>query len=149
MKSIYEPATLQEFTKRIDTLTPASQHQWGKMDVSQMLAHCSNALEVTVGDRSPKSTLMGKLLGRLVKGVITNPKPFKPNLPTDPSFVIADSRDFNHEKQRMINLLSRISKGGPQAMQNRKHPFFGPLTPEEWSTSTYKHMDHHLRQFGA
>ena len=149
MNSIYESATLEEITKRIDTLTPASEHQWGKMDVSQMMAHCSNALEVTVGDKSPKSTLMGKLLGRLVKGVITNPKPFKPNMPTDPSFIITDSRDFNHEKQRLVHLLTRVSKGGTEAMKNRKHPFFGPLTPEEWSSSTCKHMDHHLRQFGA
>ncbi|MEP6513238.1 MAG: DUF1569 domain-containing protein [Parafilimonas sp.] len=27
------------------------------------------------------------------------------------------------------------------------HPFFGKLKAEEWRTLTYKHLDHHLRQF--
>ena len=149
MKSIFEPATLQEINQRIDSLKPDAKRQWGKMDAAQMLAHCSNALEVTVGDKSPKSTFMGKILGRLVKSVITNEKPFKPNMPTDPSFIIPDSRNFEKEKQRLKTLLTRVSTGGANTLQNRKHPFFGPLTPQEWSNSTVKHMDHHLRQFGA
>ena len=149
MNSLFEPATLQEMNRRIDSLKPDSQSQWGKMNVAQMLAHCGNALEVTAGDKSPKSTLMGKLLGRFVKSVITSEKPFKPNIPTDPSFLILDSREFDKEKQRLKTLLARVSTDGPQALQNRRHPFFGPLTPEEWSNLTVKHLDHHLRQFGA
>ena len=149
MQSIYDPATLQEIFKRIDSLKPDSPSQWGKMTADQMLAHCCNVLEVTVGDKSPKSTLMGKILGRFVKSVITSEKPFKPNMPTDPSFIVPDSRDFEKEKQRLKKLLTRISTGGPTAILNRRHPFFGPLTPQEWSNSTVKHMDHHLRQFGV
>ena len=149
MQSIYDTATLQEIYKRIDTLKPDSQRQWGKMDVAQMMAHCSAAVEVTLGDTSPKSTFMGKILGRFVKSVITNEKPFKPNMPTDPSFVQVGQKDFDREKEKLKTLLGRLSKGGAASVQDRKHPFFGPLTPDEWSTSTVKHMDHHLRQFGA
>ena len=149
MQSIYDPATLQEINKRLEALKPESPRQWGKMDVAQMMAHCSNQLEVTVGDKSPGSTFMGKVLGRFVKSVITSEKPFKQNLPTDPSFVVPRPKDFDNEKQRLKTLLKRVSTGGPDALKNRKHPFFGPLTPAEWSTSTVKHLDHHLRQFGA
>ncbi|MFD1127776.1 DUF1569 domain-containing protein [Paenibacillus provencensis] len=28
------------------------------------------------------------------------------------------------------------------------HPFFGKLTSEEWSIGLYKHLDHHLKEFG-
>ena len=149
MKNIYETTTLGEITQRINTLTPDSPRQWGTMDVAQMMAHCSNALEVTVGDKFPKTTFMGKIVGRFAKGIITSEKPFKPGLPTDKSFIVKDNRDFDEEKQKLIKLLIRFSTAGPSAMLNRKHPFFGHLTPNEWSRSTYKHIDHHLKQFGA
>ncbi len=29
------------------------------------------------------------------------------------------------------------------------HPFFGNLNSEEWDTLNWKHLDHHLRQFGV
>jgi len=149
MQSIYDPATLQKINKRIETLHPDAPSLWGKMDIAQMMAHCCKALEVTVGDKSPKSTLMAKVLGRYVKSVVTSEQPFKPSLPTDPSFVVATRKDFDNEKQRLKALLTRLSTGGPDALKNRKHPFFGPLSPAEWSTLTVKHLDHHLRQFGV
>jgi hypothetical protein len=149
MKNIYEPATLGEITQRIDTLTPDTQRQWGTMDVAQMMAHCCNTLEVALGDKLPKGSFMGKIFGRFVKGVITSEKPFKPGMPTDKSFIVKDARDFSKEKNKLIHLVTRLSTGGPSSMLNRKHPFFGPMTPHEWSNSTYKHIDHHLRQFGV
>ena len=149
MKNIYEAATLQELTQRIDTLKPDSQRQWGKMDVAQMLAHCCAPIEVALGDKTVKTTLMGKLIGPLIKGVITNEKPFKQSSPTDPSFIIKDPRNFEQEKGKLKGLLTRLTNGGPQGMENKRHPFFGKMTPQEWSNSHYKHMDHHLRQFGV
>jgi hypothetical protein len=149
MDSIYEPATLQGIKQRIDKLSPSSQRQWGTMDVAQMMAHCCVPIEVALGDQEGKGSFFGKLLGPLIKSVITNEKPFKQNLPTDKSFVVADVRDFNKEKQRLTNVLTRLSAGGPGPMHKRRHPFFGKLTSDEWSSSTVKHLDHHLRQFGV
>ena len=148
MESIYDQATLQGIFNRIDTLKPDSQRQWGKMDVAQMLAHCSNSLEVALGDKLPKGGFMAKLLGPFIKSVIVSEKPFKQSLPTDPSFVVADTREFSKEKDHLKTLLTRISTGR-DAMQNKKHPLFGKMTADEWSISQVKHMDHHLRQFGA
>ena len=34
----------------------------------------------------------------------------------------------------------------PEAVQT--HPIFGPLVPEEWHRSHFKHCHHHLQQFG-
>ena len=148
MQSIYESATLQELLKRIDKLTPESKNQWGKMNVGQMLAHCSAALEVALGDASPKPTLMGRLIGPLVKSLLTNEKPFKQNLPTDKTFLMTGDKDFNQEKAKLTKLVTRLSNAGKD-MNNRKHPFFGMLTPGEWSNAMIKHLDHHLRQFGV
>ena len=149
MKNIYEADTIQELTQRLNTLTPETKGQWGKMNVSQMLAHCCTPIEVALGEKMPKAAFIGKLIGRFVKGVVTNEKPFKQNMPTDKSFIVTDSRNFEQEKKKLLNLLNRMQSGGPTAMANKKHPFFGPMTPKEWSNATYKHMDHHLKQFGA
>lgn len=149
MKNIHEQATLQEILTRIDTLSPATQRQWGKMNVSQMLAHCANALEVNLGDKVYKRGLAGRLFGRLAKRSIVGPKPFKQGLPTDPNFVIANSREFDMEKQRLVSLIKRLSASDPQLLAANAHPFFGPMTAGEWNILNYKHLDHHLRQFGA
>lgn len=149
MNSIYEPATIQELTHRIDTLKPGSQRQWGKMDVAQMLAHCSIPLEVALGERIGQRTLMGRIFGRFAKSIVTNEAPFKQGLPTNPDFIIPDQRDFSVEKQRLKNVLNRFSTAGAAKMENRKHPFFGILTAKEWSNAMVKHIDHHLRQFGV
>ena len=83
MKNIHTPEVLSELIARIRTLTPASQRQWGKMDVSQMMAHCSIAIEANLGERVVKQNLIGKLFGKLAKKSITDNKPFKQGLPTD------------------------------------------------------------------
>jgi len=149
MKDIYEPAVLQEINDRIDRLKPSTRHQWGSMDVAQMLAHCSAPIEIALGDRQVKTPLFAKLMGPLIKGVITSEKPFKQSLPTDKNFIVSDSRDFDAEKIKLKGLVRRLSEGGAALMKGRRHNFFGKLTPEEWSTSTYKHLDHHFRQFGV
>ena len=149
MKSIYEASTLRELTQRIDLLKPDTQRQWGKMDVGQMMAHCSAALEISLGDKPLKRSLMGILIGGFARKVITDEKPFKQNMPTVGEFIVRDAREFDKERQRLKVLLTRMSQGGMKGMENRKHPFFGPLTPMEWSNSQFKHLDHHLRQFGV
>ena len=148
MESIYELSTVQEFTKRINTLRPDSQRLWGKMNVAQMLAHCCIPLEIALGERPGKKSLMGMLIGRFAKSVVTNEKPFKQGLPTNPDFIVTEEKDFSVEKQRLINVLNRFSQASDK-LDNRKHPFFGPLTKQEWSNSMIKHIDHHLRQFGV
>ncbi len=149
MNSIYDAATVKELASRIDSLKPDSHRQWGKMDVAQMLAHCSVPMEIALGERPGMRTLMGRLFGRFAKTMVTGKEPFKQSLPTNPDFIVADPRDFSVEKQRLKNVLHRFSAAGAEKMENRRHPFFGKLTSEEWSTLMGKHLDHHLRQFGA
>ena len=149
MKNLFQAETITELNERLDKLSPASQRQWGKMNVSQMLAHCSAAVEVAVGDRNPPQLFLGKILGPLLKSILTNDKPFKKNSPTDKSFVITDDRDFDKEKARLKQLIKRFHEGGEEKCTTHPHSFFGKLSPGEWSRGMYKHLDHHLRQFGG
>lgn len=149
MNSIFDQATIKEITDRINRLTPSSPRLWGTMDVAQMLAHCSLVMEMSLGDRTPKAPMIMKLAGRFMKPIVASEKPFKQNMPTDKSFVVSDSKEFEKEKARLLALINRMQAGGAGYMHNRKHAFFGTFTAKEWSNATVKHLDHHLKQFGV
>jgi hypothetical protein len=149
MKSLFDPLVTGEIIDRINHLTPDTKAVWGKMNVSQMLAHLQPALKVALGEQKLKKGLLGFLFGRMAKRQMVNEAPFKKNLPTAPSFIVKDERNFDEEKRRLIDLVERFSKESKQALESRIHPFFGKLTAEEWNILHWKHLDHHLRQFGV
>ncbi len=149
MKSIYDPATLNEILTRVNSLTPSTQRQWGKMDVAQMLAHCNETLKVVTNRSKPKRVLLGYILGPIFKADYLGEKPLRRNSPTHPLFMVVNERTFNNEKSMYIDLISEFSRGGEVKCTNYPHSFFGYFTPKEWGLSTYKHLDHHLQQFGV
>jgi hypothetical protein len=62
---------------------------------------------------------------------------------------VRDERDLDTERQRLCKMIDRFAAAGPQGCTAHPHSFFGRLTPEEWSMWMYKHLDHHLQQFGV
>ena len=149
MKSLFEKDALDEIILRVDQLQPAAQRQWGKMDVSQMMAHCSAALDMASGELILPRLFIGRLIGPFIKPIYANDKPFSRNNPTDPKLVVSDSRDFLREQGLLKAKLRQFHEGGETRCTPHPHPFFGPLTPDQWGRGMYKHLDHHLRQFGA
>jgi hypothetical protein len=150
MNNLFESASVDRVKTRISQLTPASQRQWGTMTPSQALAHCSNAMEMATGDRLLPRMFIGRLLAPLVKSkVMHTVEPLKRNTPTAKDLVINDDRDLAAEQQRLCALIDKFATAGPQGCTKHPHTFFGAMTPEEWATLMYKHLDHHLRQFGA
>ncbi len=149
MKDIFNKTDTDEILARIGSLQPGSRALWGKMNVAQMLSHAQAGIEVALGDKKLKQALIGILFGRIAKKVMMNEKPFSRNLPTDPSFIRKSEHDFDAEKGKLVTIINRFITAGPGGMIKDPHPFFGKLTPEEWSILTWKHLDHHLRQFGA
>lgn len=150
MKSLFQKSDNQEMIDRINKLTPSTPNLWGKMNVSQMLRHCQRPLEVAFGEMKLKKTFIGMLFGGIAKKKLTGSwEPFQKNLPTDKNFIVADIYDFDREKQTLIELVKRFADNGPAAITNEPHPFFGKLTTNEWDILQWKHLDHHLRQFGA
>ena len=149
MQNLFQSEAVDELIARIDKLQPATQRQWGKMDVAQMMAHCSAALEMAAGRINPPRMLVGRLLGPLVRPIYTNEKPFSRNSPTDKKMVVSDQRDFQRERDRLKLCVRQFHEGGEEKCTRHPHPFFGTLSPQDWSRGMYKHLDHHLRQFGA
>ncbi|MDZ7898673.1 MAG: DUF1569 domain-containing protein [Arcicella sp.] len=149
MNSLFDPKTAQTMLKRIENLPIDAPRMWGKMDVAQMMAHCNVSLETATGKIHPQRTFIGKLIGGFLKGMLTDDKPMTKNAPTHPTFIMVDSKDFTKEKSRFITLLKEFSEDGEAGLTKSPHPFFGKITPQQWSSGVWKHLDHHLRQFGA
>jgi hypothetical protein len=103
-----------------------------------------------LGDLRTSRLFMGRIVGHFIKPLVfRNDAPLRRNSPTAAELVVADRRDLMEERERLSRQIDRFAAGGPAACTTNPHPFFGPLTPEEWATLMYKHLDHHLRQFGA
>ena len=149
MRSLFDTTVTREMIDRINKLSAGTKPLWGKMRVEQMIAHAETPLEIALGEKKLKKGLMGFLFGGIAKRQLVKDQPFKKNLPTAPSFVVKDDRDFEKEKARLIDLVKRFSEEPVEALNSRPHPFFGKLTADEWNTLQYKHLDHHLRQFGV
>lgn len=149
MNTIFDNNLRAEMIKRIDGLTKESVRQWGKMSVPQMLAHCSVSLHTALGDITHKHSFMGKIFGRIALKRMMNEKPFDKSLPTDKTYIIADERDLEREKINIKALLERFAETKPEALTKSPHPFFGVLTGEQWGVLQWKHLNHHLSQFGA
>jgi len=131
-------------------LRPDSARLWGKMNAPQALAHCSAGVELALGDKKPPRVLAGRVFGWIVKPLaLKDDAPMRRNSPTIPDLVIQDERDLGRERERLAGLIDRFAAGGPAGCTQHPHSFFGPLTPDEWAILMYKHLDHHLRQFGV
>ena len=151
MKNLFDAAVANELKTRLGHLEPHSERRWGKMFAAQMLAHCAVSIQWAVGEVVPeKQALPMRLMGRLVKPfVLRDEEPFRKNSPTAKSLIVADERDLDRERDRLSGLIDKFVVGGAAACTRNPHSFFGKLTPEEWAILTYKHLDHHLRQFGV
>lgn len=146
VKNLFETATKQEIIERINRLSPQTPALWGKMNAAQMLAHCQMPLGVATGKHVLKGNFFIKLLAPLFKKQLYNDKPFSHDLPTDKTFKITVPKDFETEKQNLVHMINAFSE---TTLSGQPHPFFGKLTNEEWSKGTWKHLDHHLQQFGV
>lgn len=148
-KTLFRPADTAEMLARIERLRPDTRAVWGKMDAAQMVTHCQAPLRVATGEMKLGRNLIGKIFGRMAKKKLMAPQDFGKNMPTHPDFRVKDAREFEREKQELVRLIRGFEKGGPSVLTPDPHPFFGPMTQDEWETLMWKHLDHHLKQFGV
>jgi len=150
MKNIFDQTVTQQVLARLDKLTPDAQRQWGKMTVSQMLAHCNVPYELVYEDKHPRPNAFVRFfLKLLVKETVVGQKPYRQNSRTAPYFIIKEEKDFNAEKIRLSDYIKKTQELGPKYFNGLASSSFGPLTTAEWNVMFYKHLDHHLTQFGV
>jgi len=149
MKSLFNQATVDELKQRIASLQPDTPRLWGKMNVAQMLAHCSVGMEISLGDKSTPQVLLGKIFGKWAKAGFFRNGSMRKNTPTAPIYVVANPGEFAQERDRLSDLIQRFQASGPAGCTTGPHAFFGKLQAHEWAILNYVHVDHHLKQFGV
>ncbi|MBD2757828.1 DUF1569 domain-containing protein [Spirosoma validum] len=150
LPNIFTTDVSDNVIRRINQLKPTTAANWGKMDVAQMLAHCNVTYELIYEDKHPKPNFLMKLfLKAFVKKTVTNAVPYKRNTQTAPAFRVTNPRNFTLERNRLINHISKTQQLGENHFDGREAPAFGVLTKDEWNNMFYKHLDHHLTQFGV
>ncbi|MCU0617752.1 MAG: DinB family protein [Gemmatimonadaceae bacterium] len=150
LPDLFDASEVARTIARLRTLDAARAPLWGRMTVAQMLAHCCVAYEMVYTTTHPRpNPLMRWVLRAFVKQGVVGPKPYPKSSPTAPAFRITDQREFEAERARLIAYVERVARDGRAAFEGRESLSFGPLTAAEWNTLFAKHLDHHLRQFGA
>ena len=148
MHNLYHQADYANILHRINGLGPDTQPLWGKMNVAQMITHCQRNFEVFFGDKYVERGLFSYLFGRIARKKLFTDKPWKKNLPTAKEYLVRDQRDFDKEKARLVSLIHRFHQEKSTGSL-KTHPFFGQMSAEDWAILQYKHLDHHLQQFGV
>jgi hypothetical protein len=153
VKDLFDSGVAAETKRRVMELQADSQREWGTMSVAQTLAHCTSGLEMAMGVIQPKrapfpANVMGLLIKPLVLG---NDTPMRRNSPSSPELFSANQTewDFERERANLVAAIDRFAGEGAACCTEHPHPFFGSLKPQQWAILMYKHLDHHLRQFGV
>lgn len=147
MRSLLSNEGYSDIIIRLDKLTGNSDRHWGKMTVGQMAWHCQYPLQLAIENK--ENTSKGNWLVRtFFKKSLYNDKPWRKNLPTAPQLKTKEDKDFFTEIAVLKRLVDEF-----HALKTRElwypHPAFGPFTKEQWGQLQYKHLDHHLTQFGV
>ena len=148
MRSILNDVDRAAITNRVRSLSVSSARRWGSMDVVNMLHHLRLSALMTVGELAVPSVNKRAFHVFPLKHLVLYVFPFPKGAPTAPELKPVDAASFEEERTALLGLLERIGTGLRDGM-GPAHPLFGPLSWREWGVATYKHTDHHLRQFGA
>lgn len=150
MENVFDSVESTQIVERINNINSSTKPLWGKMNAAQMLAHCSVTYELVYSDKHKKpNAFMRLLLSAFVKKSVVGEKAYKKNLRTAPSFLISAEKEFENEKKRLIEYIIKTQELGENYFEGKESHSFGVLTVEEWNNMFYKHLDHHLNQFGV
>ncbi|MFC2109525.1 DUF1569 domain-containing protein [Bacteroidota bacterium] len=149
MENIFENKTTHNLIDRINNLSHDCIPIWGEMNVAQMLAHSSVMFDYVYNSHEKPNKLKQFLLRIFIKPMVVGKKPYKRLSRTAPEFLITDERYFEIEKEKLIDYIKKTQQLGVEYFEGKESHSFGKLTAKEWSTTFYKHLDHHLTQFAV
>ncbi len=150
LPNIFSVSVCADMVSRINRLNENTPALWGKMNVSQMLAHCCVTYEMIFENKHAKPNfLLRFVLKNFIKSKVVGEEPYKQGGPTAPQFLITNECDFEKEKMRLINYINKVQQLGEAFFEGKESHSFGVLNKTEWNNMMYKHLNHHLSQFGV
>jgi hypothetical protein len=146
MKTVWDPAVRKELLARFARLAPDQKPLWGKMNAAQMIAHCTDPMRAAMGEMkvAEKWTPMRF---RLLRYLVIYKLPWPKGAPTAPEFIHEGAENFESNRNRLAQVLERFA--AHQGKPFRDHAAFGTLTEKDWGCLTWRHLHHHLTQFGV
>jgi hypothetical protein len=151
MRTVHDAANRANLKRRLGALEPDTPRRWGTMSVDQMLWHVNTALRAAVGEvpwlaagEAPRRPPLPK---GVLKFLVFN-MPWPKGARTLRTFVASDHYDFVTEQTRCLRLVEQLA-AKPLDDQWPAHPLLGAMNGVEMSRLQAKHLDHHLKQFGA
>ena len=148
VQSLVDPAVRAEVVRRLSSLSPESRGRWGEMTVGRMLCHLGDVFEAQYAPAT--RVFAGRLPFRAfpVKQLALYVVPFPRGVKVPRQLFKTAPGPLGEDLARVLRLTEEYpDRAGSNGWPG--HPYFGPLTGAEWGIFNYKHLDHHLRQFGA
>jgi hypothetical protein len=89
MTTVFDPSTREELIRRIRTVDESSTARWGRMNVYQMVRHCT-LWEAWIQGKPPrryKQEFLGRVFGRMaLRRETRDDRPIARNVPTSKAF---------------------------------------------------------------
>lgn len=148
MGSILNEGDRAAIRRRLESVTTASAPRWGRMDASGMLTHLRLSALMALGELPVACKSKRAFQVFPIKHLILHVVPFPKGAPTAPELLAPSGASVDAIRSELDSLVERIG-AGPREGDGPVHPLFGRLSFTEWGVATFKHADHHLRQFGA
>jgi Protein of unknown function (DUF1569) len=145
MKSMWDEGR-QEIKERVARVAPESKAQWGRMSAPQMVCHLADSLRMALGELPVRSKRLPIRYPPL-KQFIIYVAPFPKSAPTAPELLARSPREWDADVADLRSLVDRLEPR--HGAKWPEHPAFGKLSERAWGVLVYRHMDHHLKQFGA
>ena len=147
MKSLWQEPVRQEVLDRLTRLSPAHRPAWGRFTAPQMVAHVADALRMAFGDL-PTASKRLPLRHPPLKQFVICWMPFPKSAPTARELVSRPPGEWDAELAACRALVERFGREAPGRAWPA-HPAFGRMSARQWGVVAYRHLDHHLRQFGV
>lgn len=145
-RNLFDNAVYHDLVARVNAVQSDDQRQWGTMTAGQMLAHCAEVVEVANGKSLRGTPFVIRMIGGLIKRVVLNDKPYPRSVRTHPQYVMTGDEDLEDRRRALIDAINALRANDASQFH---HDLFGRMTREEVGWGMYKHLDHHLQQFGV
>ena len=147
MKNLWDANAREELSERISLLTPDVSPRWGKLTARGMIAHLVDTLKMAIGEIKVREKKLPIRFTPLKQLIIYGP-PFPKNSPTAPELILRQAEDWDGECETLRQTMEAFA-ARPETRRLPNHPVFGKLSRRTWGALSYKHIDHHLKQFGV
>ena len=143
---LHDPGVYESIKRRVESLRTDSPRQWGRMSIDQMLWHVNVSLSEAAGEYKPVG-IKTPLPRPIMRWVVIN-APWGRGATTRPDMRVVSQHDFDEQKARCLRLLDSVARK-PLESQWPESASMGHMTGRHWSKLQARHLDHHLKQFGA